>query len=28
VGVNNRVQDTRINTYGVYQNLHRWRVER
>lgn len=28
VGVNNRVQDTRINTYGVYQNLHRWKVER
>jgi peptide/nickel transport system substrate-binding protein len=28
VGVNNRVQDTRINTYGVYQNLHRWRVGR
>ncbi len=28
VGVNNRVQNARINTYGVYQNLHRWRVER
>jgi hypothetical protein len=24
--VNERVQDTNINTYGVYHDLHRWRV--
>lgn len=28
VVVNERVQDTRIDTYGLYQNLHRWRVTR
>jgi peptide/nickel transport system substrate-binding protein len=26
VAVNQRVENTRIDTYGVYQNLHRWRV--
>lgn len=26
VGVNERVQNTRIDTYGVYQNLYAWRV--
>jgi peptide/nickel transport system substrate-binding protein len=28
VAVNERVQDTRIDTYGLYQNLHRWRLTR
>jgi len=27
VGVNERVKNARINTYGVYQNLHQWSVE-
>lgn len=27
VGVNERVQNTRIDTYGVYQNLYEWRLE-
>ena len=27
VGVSERVHNTRINTYGVYQNLHEWRLE-
>ncbi len=28
VVVNERVEDTRIDTYGLYQNLHRWRLTR
>lgn len=28
VGVNERVRNTRIDTYGVYQNLHEWRLGR
>jgi peptide/nickel transport system substrate-binding protein len=27
VGVNERVRNTRIDTYGVYQNLYAWRLE-
>lgn len=27
VGVNERVRNARINTYGVYQNLYEWRLE-
>lgn len=27
VGVNERVGNARVNTYGVYQNLHQWSVE-
>ena len=27
VAVNERVRGTRIDTYGIYQNLHQWRVE-
>jgi peptide/nickel transport system substrate-binding protein len=27
VVVNERVRGTRIDTYGIYQNLHQWRVE-
>lgn len=27
-GVRENVRDTRIDTYGIYQNLHQWRVER
>lgn len=28
VVVNERIENTRIDTYGIYQNLHRWRIER
>lgn len=27
-GVSERVRDTRIDTYGIYQNLHQWRIDR
>ena len=27
VGLSNRVKNSRIDTYSVYQNLHHWRVE-
>ncbi|UCF21020.1 MAG: hypothetical protein JSU87_06415, partial [Gemmatimonadota bacterium] len=27
VAVSERVRDTRIDTYGIYQNLYEWRVE-
>ncbi|KPK62092.1 MAG: hypothetical protein AMS21_08190, partial [Gemmatimonas sp. SG8_38_2] len=27
VAVNRRVRDTRIDTYGLYQNLYQWTVK-
>jgi len=28
VAVNQRIRDTRIDTYGLYQNLYQWSVKR